>query len=75
MYGMEKTTIYLPRELKESLRRAAAAQGTSEAELVREAISERVGRERPRPRGALFSSDDPSLSEHVDEALRGFGEP
>jgi metal-responsive CopG/Arc/MetJ family transcriptional regulator len=71
---VEKTTIYLPRELKESLRRVAAAQGSSEAELIREAIAERVGRERPHPRGGLFSSGDPSLSEQVDEALRGFGE-
>ncbi len=71
---MEKTTIYLPRELKESLRRVAAEGGTSEAELVREAIAERVRRRRPRPRGGLYSSGDPSLSKHVDAALDGFGQ-
>lgn len=71
---MEKTTVYLPLELKESLRRVAASQGRSEAEVIREAIAERIGRERPRPRGGLFASSEASLSEHVDEALSGFGE-
>jgi predicted DNA-binding protein len=32
---MFKTTIYLPRELKEALARLAGRQGRSEAELVR----------------------------------------
>ncbi len=32
MYGMKKTTVYLPDELKAALERAAAAQGRSEAE-------------------------------------------
>jgi len=71
---MEKTTVYLPPELKDALRRAAAARGSSEAELIREAIAERVGRARPRPSGGLFSSGDPTLSGRVDEALAGFGE-
>ena len=35
MYGMRRTTIYLPDELKLALERTAAAQGTSEAEVVR----------------------------------------
>ena len=42
-------------------------------ELIREAIAERVERDRPRPRGGLYSSGDSTLSEHVDEELNGFG--
>ena len=73
VYGMKKTTVYLPDELKAALERAA--QGRSEAELVREAVRELTQRlEPPRPRLPLFSSGDPTLAERVDEELReGFG--
>lgn len=71
---MEKTTVYLPRELKESLHRVALEHDTSDAEIIREAIAARVSRERRRPRGALFASGDPTLSERVDELLDGFGD-
>jgi len=73
---VHKTTLYLPDELKRSLRRLADASGRSEADLIREAIATKVeAAETPRPRGGLFASGDPSLSEHVDEALAGFGAP
>ena len=73
--GMEKTTVYLLDDLKAALERAAA-QGRSEAELVREAVRELTQRlEPPRPRLPLFSSGAPTLAEGVDEELRkGFGE-
>ena len=75
MYGMKKTTIYLPDDLKAALERAAVEKGQSEAELVRKAVEDLVrGFERPRPRLPLFSSGDPTLAERVDEELRGFGE-
>jgi plasmid stability protein len=38
MYGMKRTTIYLPDELKAALERTAAAQGKSVAEVVRSAL-------------------------------------
>jgi plasmid stability protein len=70
-----KTTVYLPDELKQALARMAATSGRSEADLIREAIAALTrAAERPRPRGALFASGDPSLSEQVDQALAGFGE-
>jgi len=72
---MKKTTVYLPDDLKRDVERIAAATARSEAQVVRHAISEMVTRsKRPRPRGALFASGDPSLSETVDVALSGFGE-
>ena len=39
-YGdaVEKTTVYLPEELKAALGRAARASGRSEADLIREGI-------------------------------------
>lgn len=76
MYGMKRTTIYLPDELKAALERTAAAQGKSEAEVVRGALAAATeGQRYPRPRLPLFDSGDPTLSERVDEGLAaGFGE-
>jgi hypothetical protein len=75
MYGMKKTTVYLPNDLKAALGRAAAEKGQSEAALIRKAVEDLVrGSGRPRPRLPLFHSDDPTLAERVDEELRGFGE-
>lgn len=71
---MEKTTVYLPVELKTALRRAALRRGVSEAEVIRESLRQAVADEdRPRPRGGLIASDV-TLARNVDEALRGFGE-
>lgn len=70
-----KTTVYIPDDLKLALSRVAKAANRSEADLIRQSIADLVERSSPpRPRGALFSSGDPSLSERVDEAIAGFGE-
>lgn len=76
MYGMRKTTVYLPDELKAELERVAGETGKSEAELVRDAIRRLVRESRPpKPRLPLFDSSDATLAERVDEELaRGFGE-
>ncbi len=73
---MEKTTVYLPADLKRVLHRAAERRRVSEAELIREGIA-LVTRDdqMPEPRLPLFESGQPDLAEHVDDALRGFGEP
>jgi metal-responsive CopG/Arc/MetJ family transcriptional regulator len=47
---MERTTISLPPELRERLRRMAAELGVSMAELIREAVEEKAETHRPRPR-------------------------
>lgn len=72
---MQKTTVYLPDDLKAALERTAAATRRSEAELIREGI--RLVTEKqaaPKPTLPLFASGDPELSRSVDEALAGFGE-
>ena len=35
---MQKTTVYIPRDVKRALTQVAAARGVSEAELIREAL-------------------------------------
>jgi hypothetical protein len=76
MYGMRKTTVYLPDELKAAIERLAALTRRSEAEVIRDALATAViDSTPPRPRLPLSASGlgDPRLSERVDEALEGFG--
>lgn len=70
---MKKTTVYLPDDVKAALTRAATQRGQSEAEIVRAAVAREVGGQRPRPRGGLYSGDEP-IARRVDELLKGFGE-
>lgn len=71
MYGMpNKTTIYLPDDLKRALEREAKRRGCSEAQVVRDAVTGIVT--RPRPNAGLFAADP--FAERVDELLAGFGE-
>jgi len=74
VYGMRKTTLYLPDDLKAALERTAAAEEISEAELIRDAIRSRVT--SPRPRVPLTGSglSRPDVAERADELLAGFGE-
>lgn len=75
IYGMRKTTVYLPEDLKESLEHVARHERRTEAEIIREAIAEKVSkRQRPRPQIPLGTSlGDPTASERVDELLANFG--
>ena len=76
MYGMDKTTVYLPSELKAALATTARRRGVSEAELIREGIALVTADEKPpRPRLPLFDSGRSDLAERFDELLKGFGEP
>lgn len=70
---MEKTTLYLPTDLKTAIKRAAARAGVSEAEVIRRSIRQAVGDLRPRPHGGLISSGQP-IARQTDEHLAGFGE-
>ena len=49
MYGMIKTTVYLPEALKADLEKLAAEEKRSEAEIIRAAIQRAVD-QRPRPK-------------------------
>jgi metal-responsive CopG/Arc/MetJ family transcriptional regulator len=71
--AMDKTTVYLPPELKSAIRRVARQRGLSEAEVIRDSIRSAVGGERPRPHGGLFASGAP-IARRADDHLTGFGE-
>lgn len=74
MYGVHRTTIYLPDSLKAALARAAQEEGRTEADLIREGVERLLQLRRAEPRLPLFASGQPGLAEHVDEMLAGFGE-
>jgi len=76
MYGVKRTTIYLPDEMKSAIEREAARLGVTEAEVIRGALSEQLGRGKQRnlnlplfPEGLGFD-----LAGRVDEFMEGFGE-
>jgi Arc/MetJ-type ribon-helix-helix transcriptional regulator len=70
---MDKTTIYLPAELKSAINQVARQRRVSEAEVIRDSIRAAIGNERPRPRGGLFASGAP-IAREADEHLTGVGE-
>lgn len=70
---MYKTTVYLPDDLRDAVKRAAERRHTSEADVIRDSIRRTVAGERPRPQGGLFAGRQ-EIARHVDEHLAGFGE-
>jgi metal-responsive CopG/Arc/MetJ family transcriptional regulator len=74
MYGMRRTTVYLPDSLKARIERLAEEQQRSEAEVIRTALQEYTQRERPRPRGGLLATLGEPVAHRVEEILaEGFG--
>lgn len=66
---MEKTTLYLPKQLQRELKDAARRTGRPQAELVREALTEYLAKqERPLP-SFVGSIDDPNMIQ-ASEAKR-----
>jgi hypothetical protein len=70
---VDKTTVYLPEDLKAAVKRAAQQRGVSEAEVIRESIRAGVGDVKPEPKGGLYSGSEP-IARRADELLDGFGE-
>ncbi len=77
MYGVKRTTIYLPDELKARLEAAARVQGRTEADVIREALAQALeSQPAPRPRLPLTAptGEATNWAERVDELLdEGFG--
>jgi len=75
LYGM-KTTIYVPDDVKEALGRRALIEQRSQADIIREALSQAVAAymfpEPTLPLGRRLRLP-PDLSERVDEFMDGFG--
>jgi hypothetical protein len=71
MAAMTKTTLYLPVELQRALRDEAKRSGASQAELVRDALTQFLGsRVRPLPASIGFASDGSLAARDSEEWLR-----
>lgn len=77
MYGVKRTTIYLPDDLKARLEATARSEGRTEADVIRGALTRALqGREPSRPRLPLTepTGNTTNWAEQVDEWLgEGFG--
>jgi predicted transcriptional regulator len=74
MYGMKRTTIYLPEDLKSRLEAEADRRGVTEAEIVRRAVDRELS--RPAPRGGFLMGGpaDGITGGNLHEHMEGFGE-
>lgn len=77
MYGVKRTTVYLPEELKARLEAAARTRGVTEAEIVRQAVDKEL--RRSEPRGGIFTAEGGPhgadlTHDRKHEWLKGFGE-
>lgn len=74
---MQKTTVYLPKDLKMAIERLALEEDRSEAEIIRDALRKAVREShKPKPRVPLTGRGlgDPTAAQCVDDLLRkGFG--
>jgi hypothetical protein len=68
--GMEKTTVYLTREQKAALARAAHADGRSEARLIRDGIDAVLARRGTGEAAAPYGDQVDAGAESADEAPR-----
>ncbi len=69
---MERTTVYLPTELKLALKAAARRHGSSEAKIIREAVARYIAEpdvERSLPKSIGIANSGRIQSEHLDEWL------
>ncbi len=50
MYGVKRTTVYLPEDMKRAIEREAARRRVTEAEVIREAVRNALAAEQHQTR-------------------------
>jgi ribbon-helix-helix CopG family protein len=76
IYGMVKTTIYLPEELKAAVALKALSEHASEADIIRQALEEATRQHSASARMPRIPEwdGDGGIASRVDEVLAaGFG--
>lgn len=74
MYGMVKTTLYLPDDLKSAVALKARREGKSEAEVIRQALVQAAGDYMaPMPRVPDWPGDGTVSLRVKDLLAAGFG--
>jgi predicted transcriptional regulator len=67
---VDKTTLYLPPELRRALHAAAKRRRRSQAELIREALTTYLQKERPRLSSIGMGEDDEVSGATSEDYLR-----
>ena len=74
MYGMHRTTVYLPEEMKARLSAEATRRGVTEAEIIRLAVDKELTR-RMTGAGIITEPLPEGVSgRNLHEHMEGFGE-
>ncbi len=74
MYGMHRTTVYLPEEMKARLSAEATRRGVTEAEIIRRAVDKELTR-RMTGAGIITEPLPEGVSgRNLHEHMEGFGE-
>jgi Arc/MetJ-type ribon-helix-helix transcriptional regulator len=76
IYGVKRTTIYLPDEMKAAIERDAARRGVTEAEVIRCAVEASLAtRQRRRIQTpAIPEGIGEDIADRVDELMEGLGD-
>lgn len=72
MYGVKRTTVYFPDEMKTAIEREARRRGVTEAEVIREAVAKELA-STPRRRyitPAIPEGFGEDIAGRVDELLK-----
>jgi hypothetical protein len=71
MYGVKRTTVYFPEEMKAVIEREAARRGVTEAEVIRTAVESLLGDSNPPiPDPPLFPNGfGTDIAGRVDDLL------
>lgn len=76
MYGVKRTTVYLPDEMKTGIEREAVRRGVTEAEVIRDAVwstlQDRANRSQITP--AIAEGIGEEIGTRVDELLDRLGD-
>jgi Ribbon-helix-helix protein, copG family len=77
LIAMEKTTLYLPSELRQALKEAARSEKTAQAVVIRRALEEYLERrERPRLLSVGVGEDRELFGSESEDWLRAeWGKP
>jgi predicted transcriptional regulator len=69
--SMDKTTLYLPNELRRALKDAARRSGRAQADLVREALQQYLAKQpRPWPKSIGAGSDGRISAQDSEDWIR-----
>ena len=76
MYGVKRTTIYLPDEMKAAVEREAARRGVTEAEVILDSVETSLATsEQPKPQLPVFPDGlGEDIAGQTEKILESYGD-